>query len=77
MQGSAEGLDRYDIVASAGIVGKDSCLIEDFAEANIFNVKFSRLTDLQRFSDECHCRVSRFLGSYAILVKRGAIAKSA
>ena len=37
MQGSAEGLDDgYDIVASADTVGKDSCLIEDFAEANMY-----------------------------------------
>jgi hypothetical protein len=28
------------------MVGKDSCLIEGFAEANILNVKLSRLTDL-------------------------------
>ena len=27
------------------IVGKDSCLIEGFAEANTLNVKLSRLTD--------------------------------
>jgi uridine kinase len=26
MQGSADGLDGYDIVASASIVGKDLCL---------------------------------------------------
>lgn len=43
---SAEGLDGYDIVASARIVGKDLCLIEDYVEANIFNVGLSRLTDL-------------------------------
>ncbi len=46
MQGSAEGLDGYDIVTSAAIVAQDSCLIENFSEANILNVKLSRLTDL-------------------------------
>ena len=45
-QGSADGLDGYDIVASAHIVGKDLCLIEGFVEANIVNVEISRLIDL-------------------------------
>ena len=45
-QGSADGLDGYDIVASARVVGKDLCLIEGHVEASIFNVELSRLTDL-------------------------------
>jgi hypothetical protein len=45
-QGSADGLDGYDIVASARIVGKDLCLIEVLVEANIANVEISRLIDL-------------------------------
>ena len=45
-QGSADGLDGYDIVASARIVGKDLCLIEGLVEANIANVEICRLIDL-------------------------------
>lgn len=45
-QGLADGLDGYDIVASARIVGKDLCLIESLVEANIVNVEISRLIDL-------------------------------
>ena len=41
-QGSADGLDGYDIVASTRIVGKDSYLIEYLVKANILNVERSR-----------------------------------
>lgn len=43
---STEGVDEYGIVASARIVGKDLCLIEDYVEASILNVELSRLIDL-------------------------------
>jgi Flp pilus assembly CpaF family ATPase len=41
--GSADGLGGYDIVASARIVGKNLCLIENLVEANIANVGISGL----------------------------------
>jgi hypothetical protein len=42
----ADGLDGYDIVANARIVGKDLCLIGSLVEANIVIVEISRLIDL-------------------------------
>jgi hypothetical protein len=45
-QGLADGLDGYDIVASARIVGKDLCLIENLVEANIVNVEISKRNEL-------------------------------
>lgn len=43
MRVSTDGLDGYDIVKCARIVGKDSRLIEDFIDTNILNVELSRL----------------------------------
>ncbi len=67
-QGSVEGLDGYDIVASSAIVRMDSRLIKD----SILNVESSGLTNLSlglieaghlEFPDILHLRGAGLIGA--------------
>ena len=59
MQCSADGLDGYDIVASAGIVGEDSCLIEAIVEASIIKCGAFMADRLVSRLQSGHLRISR------------------